>query len=113
MQVAERGRRTRKWSPPHLLPAVCRELMNRINYGHESGVIIDVCRELGIWFDADALACILAWLRAGGGRKAARDIPRFQPPERSSSPSPFISSPPQTFLGALVELILGACQEYH
>jgi Zn-finger nucleic acid-binding protein len=93
--------------------AVCGELMNRINYGHESGVIIDVCREHGIWFDADALARILAWLRAGGGRQAPREIPLFQPPERSSSPSLFTSSPPQTFFGALVELILGAWQEYH
>jgi len=46
----------------------CRALMVRKNYGHTSGVIIDLCREHGLWFDADELARILAWVRAGGGR---------------------------------------------
>ncbi|HSQ58664.1 MAG TPA: zf-TFIIB domain-containing protein, partial [Gemmata sp.] len=38
---------------------VCHSLMNRRNYGGNSGVIIDLCREDGIWFDADELARIL------------------------------------------------------
>ena len=87
--------------------AVCGELMNRINYGHESGVIIDVCREHGIWFDADELARILAWLRAGGSRKQAQEIPLFTPPERTlphRSPAP---RPPETFLGALLDFLFG------
>src|SRR5262249_10356041 len=48
---------------------VCRELMNRRNYGQDSGVILDICKEHGVWFDADELARILAWIRAGGGRE--------------------------------------------
>ncbi|HKB00671.1 MAG TPA: zinc ribbon domain-containing protein [Gemmataceae bacterium] len=48
---------------------MCKEMMPRKNYAHESGVIIDLCRDHGIWFDADELARILAWLRAGGGRQ--------------------------------------------
>ncbi|MBO0700641.1 MAG: zf-TFIIB domain-containing protein [Zavarzinella sp.] len=48
---------------------VCHDLMVRRNYAHESGVIIDLCRFHGVWFDADELARILVWLRAGGGRQ--------------------------------------------
>ena len=58
---------------------VCGELMNRVNYGHTSGVIVDFCKDHGIWFDADHLARILTWLRAGrspapaeGGQPEAR-----------------------------------------
>jgi Zn-finger nucleic acid-binding protein len=91
---------------------VCKQLMNRNNYGHESGVIIDVCREHGIWFDAEELARILAWLRAGGGRKAASEIPLFHLPERVSAPAPFAPSPPQSFVGALVELLWDAWHGY-
>ena len=49
--------------------AVCREFMRRVNYGHASGVIIDICRDHGVWFDADELARILAWVRAGGDQQ--------------------------------------------
>lgn len=49
---------------------VCGDLMNRRNYGGASGVIIDQCREDGIWFDADELARILVWIRAGGVERA-------------------------------------------
>jgi Zn-finger nucleic acid-binding protein len=48
---------------------MCGELMVRRNYAHHSGVVIDLCREHGLWFDADELARILAWVRAGGGRE--------------------------------------------
>ncbi|HJZ92204.1 MAG TPA: zinc ribbon domain-containing protein [Gemmataceae bacterium] len=48
---------------------VCRDLMNRRNYGQDSGVILDMCKEHGLWFDADELARVLAWVRAGGGRE--------------------------------------------
>lgn len=47
--------------------AVCRQLMSRQNYAQASGVIIDVCRHHGQWFDGHELDAILNWLRAGGG----------------------------------------------
>jgi Zn-finger nucleic acid-binding protein len=52
---------------------VCEEMMNRRNYGGTSGVIIDLCPEHGIWFDADELARILTWVRAGGAEKSKRE----------------------------------------
>lgn|SRR5262245_16800938 len=86
---------------------VCEELMNRRNYGPDSGVIIDSCKEHGVWFDADELARILAWVRAGGGRKSRPDsgpsaeayalmYGRREPDE------------PESFVGALFGLLFGS-----
>lgn len=47
----------------------CDRLMTRQNYGRASGVIIDVCAEHGVWFDAHELDAILHWLAEGGGEK--------------------------------------------
>lgn len=44
----------------------CGTMMNPQNYGMHSGVIIDLCREHGVWFDADELNQILAYHAAGG-----------------------------------------------
>jgi Zn-finger nucleic acid-binding protein len=52
--------------------AVCGALMNRQNYGRKSGVILDVCRAHGIWFDAGELPRVLAWIRDGGEQRAGR-----------------------------------------
>ncbi|HLW67365.1 MAG TPA: zinc ribbon domain-containing protein [Gemmataceae bacterium] len=90
---------------------VCSELMNRTNYGHESGVIIDVCRDHGIWFDADELARILAWLRAGGGRSPAREIPLFQPPQRPLPHTPLAPISRPSFMEALLDFLLGSRDE--
>ncbi len=40
--------------------------MNRVNFAHCSGVIVDVCKEHGTWFDADELRRIVEFIRAGG-----------------------------------------------
>ena len=45
---------------------VCRQLMVRRHYGRTSGVVIDVCKRHGVWFDADELQRIIAWIRDGG-----------------------------------------------
>jgi Zn-finger nucleic acid-binding protein len=50
----------------------CQRLMNRRNFGRRSGVIVDICREHGAWFDTDELARIVEWLRAGGLEGARR-----------------------------------------
>jgi Zn-finger nucleic acid-binding protein len=45
---------------------VCGKRMNRSNYGRRSGVVLDRCREHGIWFDAAELNEVLSWVRRGG-----------------------------------------------
>ena len=58
------------------LPAVryrpcptCAKLMNRTNYGGGSGIVLDGCRDHGLWFDKGELAAIVAFLEKGGWDK--------------------------------------------
>lgn len=44
----------------------CGVLMNRRNFGQRSGVIVDVCMEHGVWFDADELTAVLEFAARGG-----------------------------------------------
>ena len=44
----------------------CSELMNRINFARHSGVIVDICKGHGIWFDRDELSRIVEFVRSGG-----------------------------------------------
>lgn len=45
---------------------VCQKFMNRINYGSRSGVIVDTCKNHGIWLDGGELRQLMEWLKAGG-----------------------------------------------
>ncbi|MEQ8791721.1 MAG: zinc ribbon domain-containing protein [Pirellulaceae bacterium] len=53
---------------------VCRRMMQRRHYGRKSGVIVDICRDHGVWFDADELHRILKWIRQGGLEYARREV---------------------------------------
>ena len=44
----------------------CAQLMNRINFARCSGVIVDVCKGHGTWFDKDELSRIVEFIRGGG-----------------------------------------------
>ena len=44
----------------------CRQLMNRINFARCSGVIVDVCKGHGTWFDREELSEIIRFIRGGG-----------------------------------------------
>ena len=45
---------------------VCSNIMNRMNFGKKSGVIIDRCKAHGIWLDSGELKHIMEWRKAGG-----------------------------------------------
>jgi Zn-finger nucleic acid-binding protein len=45
---------------------VCDALMNRVNFGDTSGVIVDTCATHGIWFERDELHAILEFVEQGG-----------------------------------------------
>ena len=49
----------------------CAQLMNRINFARCSGVIVDICKQHGTWFDRDELSRIVEFI-SGGGLEAAR-----------------------------------------
>ena len=54
----------------------CRTLMNRKLHGRRSGVIIDSCRDHGIWLDAGELRQLMEWTRAGGNKLCEKDYAR-------------------------------------
>jgi Zn-finger nucleic acid-binding protein len=45
---------------------VCKKMMNRQNFGRRSGVILDVCKGHGAWFQAGELHRALAFIDSGG-----------------------------------------------
>lgn len=50
----------------------CGKLMNRQNFGRCSGVIVDLCKSHGTWFDADELRRILEFIESGGLERQAQ-----------------------------------------
>jgi Zn-finger nucleic acid-binding protein len=44
----------------------CNQLMNRVNFARCSGVVVDVCKGHGTWFDRDELSQIVEFIRGGG-----------------------------------------------
>lgn len=51
--------------------------MNRINFARCSGVVVDVCKHHGTWFDRDELSAIVEFIR-GGGMNSARAKERIE-----------------------------------
>jgi Zn-finger nucleic acid-binding protein len=45
---------------------VCRAHMNRRKYGSRSQVIVDRCKDHGVWLDGGELSQLLHWMKAGG-----------------------------------------------
>jgi len=45
---------------------VCQSYMHRSNFAHRSGVIIDQCRQHGVWLDSGEITHLLEWKKAGG-----------------------------------------------
>jgi Zn-finger nucleic acid-binding protein len=94
---------------------VCGELMNRVNYGHASGVILNICKNHGIWFDADALARILAWIHSGEAQKAAARAQREAAQEAARTRAEReawrteyeYEYPKRNLLAALLEVLFG------
>jgi Zn-finger nucleic acid-binding protein len=52
----------------------CRKMMNRVNFARYSGVVLDVCRTHGTFFDRDELHRVVSFIQGGGlDRARARD----------------------------------------
>jgi Zn-finger nucleic acid-binding protein len=65
--------------------------MNRVNFANFSGVIVDVCRQHGTWFDRDELRRIVEFIRAGGLDKArAREIQNLEADRRLARTDRFL-----------------------
>lgn len=62
---------------------VCRNMMNRENFARISGVIIDTCRDHGIWFDPGEIEKIMDFIARGGLQKAkAVEVERMKDEEK-------------------------------
>jgi Zn-finger nucleic acid-binding protein len=44
----------------------CAEVMNRVQFGRFSGIVVDVCREHGTFFDADEIERARTFIATGG-----------------------------------------------
>lgn len=44
----------------------CGDLMNRSNFARSSGVILDLCKQHGVWFDGGELPKIVEFIEGGG-----------------------------------------------
>jgi Zn-finger nucleic acid-binding protein len=49
---------------------LCAKIMNRENFGRRSGVIIDVCKGHGVWFERRELQAVMAFIDSGGLERA-------------------------------------------
>ena len=49
----------------------CGQLMHRRSIGQRSGVIVDSCRDHGLWLDGGELRRLIRWTQAGGRRHHA------------------------------------------
>ena len=57
----------------------CGRLMNRQNFARVSGVVLDVCRGHGVWFNHGELTRIVEFIREGGlGRAREREKTELQ-----------------------------------
>ncbi len=63
---------------------VCLSFMNRSNFAYRSGVIVDICRDHGIWLDAGEILQLIEWKKAGGQILADQEL---QAQSKSKRPS--------------------------
>lgn len=67
----------------------CGARMNRVNYARRSGVVLDVCKAHGLWFDRDELRRLLAFIAGGGlDRARARELEDLKEARRAQAPQP-------------------------
>ena len=74
---AMRGHAYAAWNAKHAAVTyvacpLCHASMNRVNFGRVSGIIVDVCKPHGTWFDAGELTRAVAFA-ASGGRDKTRE----------------------------------------
>lgn len=68
---------------PYIPCPECTTLMNPRNFAGCSGVIVDECRNHGVWFDAGELASIIQFVRDGGLDKAReKELRRLEEKKR-------------------------------
>lgn len=70
---------------------VCSVFMNRVNYGHRSGVIIDQCKKDGIWLDSGEITHLMEWKKAGG--ELLHAVEKAKPKKKKPKTTPIYDQP--------------------
>ncbi len=76
-----KAKRSEDYPVAYIKCPVCGGLMNRMNFGSRSGVIVDRCKNHGIWLDGGELRQIMEWVKAGGqihNEKKQAEMERLQ-----------------------------------
>jgi Zn-finger nucleic acid-binding protein len=80
----------------------CGQLMNRVNFARCSGVVVDVCKGHGTWFDRDELRRIVEFIRGGGlDVSRAREKRELEEERRRLRQEQLAASAHQSPLGSL------------
>jgi Zn-finger nucleic acid-binding protein len=80
-------------SPVRYIPCVsCGQLMNRQVFARISGVVVDVCKDHGVWFDAGEIAAVIAFIEAGGLSSALERAARARDDEKRELEKQFQSA---------------------
>ena len=58
--------RTGDYGVTYIKCPICSKIMNRVNFGTKSGVIVDRCKDHGVWLDGGELRHLFEWMKAGG-----------------------------------------------
>jgi len=78
---------------------VCQKIMNRVNFGFHSGVIIDQCISHGVWLDSGEITHLLEWKKSGGqllAQKKKAEAASRPLPSPTISPLRVLSRRPDT-----------------
>lgn len=59
-------RRSADYGVSYIKCPECSQFMNRVNFGAKSGVIVDRCKDHGVWLDGGELRHLMEWMKAGG-----------------------------------------------
>lgn len=102
----------------------CTQRMNRVNYAKRSGIVLDVCKDHGLWFDRDELRRVLAFIQGGGlDRSRERDLEELKEAQRAAArpeaPDPSFglglgTPPPSAWVSgtSLAGLLIGAARHF-
>ncbi len=92
----------------------CGRVMNRVNFGYRSGVVMDQCKEHGVWLDNGELIHLMEWKQAGGQlldeekkRQLSQEILRNRSAPRMNGEFPG-GGPDEPFTGSGTDLLQSA-----
>lgn len=66
LNTINKDRQPNRYPIAYIKCPVCAQLMHRVNFGAKSGVVVDRCKEHGVWLDGGELRQLFEWMKLGG-----------------------------------------------